>query len=138
MIACRLTGMLHGDWSKVRETIGFGNLVTLKHVPEFDTEEGTAWQASYAGLVIGYIPLVPTLRGYYKEAKTIEERTRLTEWGLAATRVRWWLDDRLKCRFEEEHLIPVHTILYRDADGTYNVKDRGTPTQISLGFEDIE
>ena len=138
MQVVRLIGLKHHDWDKIRETIGVGNLVTLSHDSQWDKPEGKAYKAEYGGFQIGYIPLVPTLREYYKAAQCDAERDRLAQWGQAASKVREWLDSRVKYNHEESWMVPVHTILFRDQNGVYNSADIGEPTQISIAFEEVD
>ena len=134
MIVCRLIGLEHHDWDKIKHSVGVGNLATVEHEAEWDKEEGLSYRVSYGGFVIGHIPLVPTLRTFYKKATSKAERDRNEAWGGAAVAVRLWLDSRVKYNHEEKWEIPVWGVLFRDENG-YNTKDRGEPTQISLGFE---
>ena len=138
MQVVRLIGLMHHDWSKVRESIGIKNRVVVQHDPQWDKPEGRAYKVSYAGQVIGYIPLVPTLRGYYKEAQSDAERERLGEWGRATSKVREWLDSRVKYQFEAEWGVTVHSVLYRRKDGSYTTEECGTPVQISIGFNEVD
>ena len=137
MTVVRLIGLIHGQWDDIKESIGPGNRVTLEHDKAWDRPEGNAYRAKYGGCAIGYIPLVPTLRKFYKEAHSDVERHKHTEWGRATVKVREWLDSRVKYNHEESWSIPVWGILYHDENG-YNTKDRGEPRQICLAFEEVE
>ena len=137
MTVVRLIGLIHGQWDDIKESIGPGNRVTLEHDKAWDKPEGNAYKAIYGGCAIGYIPLPSTLRKFWRDAKSMEERNRHEEWGKATVKVREWLDSRLKYNHEESWVIPVHTILYHDENG-YNTKDKGEPRQISLAFEEVE
>ena len=137
MVVVRLIGLKHHQWNEIKDSIGVGNMVLVEHDPSLDNEKGKAYSVSYGGFLIGFLPLVPTLRGYYKEAPTDADRERIAEWGRATVKVREWLDSRMKYHHEESWSVPVQTVLFKDETG-YNTNDSGEPRQISIAFEDIE
>ena len=137
MMVCKLTGLQYHQWDKVKESIGPKNIVTIEREPKYDKPEGLAYRASYGGFVIGYIPLVDTLRGYWHVATTDEEKSRISQWEDATDSVRAWLDSQVKYRDKTEWSVPVWDVLYKDEVG-YNTKGRGNPVQISLAFEEVQ
>ena len=137
MIICKLTGLQYCQWDEIKDTIGPKNLVKLVREPKYDKPEGLAYKAIYGGFVIGYIPLVDTIRGYWHDSPTKEGKERANAWGKAAIRVRDWLDYRTKYHQEDIWMVPVWEVLYKDSDG-YNTKDSGNPGQISLAFDGID
>jgi hypothetical protein len=128
----KLTGLAHGDIAKL-ETICPGNGVKIIREPKYDKPEGKAYKAICKDLIIGYIPLVPTLRAYYEEAYTAEAKARIGDWGEAVVKVREWLDSRVKYQFEESWDVRVKTLLY-DHDGVHKPYDNGKVAAVSVEF----
>ena len=131
----KLTGLAHGDIKEL-ETICPGNSVTIIREPKYDKPEGLAYKALCKDLVLGYIPLVPTLRAYYADAYTKEAQVRINDWGVAVGKVRLWLDSRVKYQFEDCWQVRVHTLLY-DHDGVHKPQDNGKVAAVSVEFGEI-
>ena len=90
MQVLKLTGLQHGELKSLQD-ICPGNAVWIERQPEYDKEEGKAYRAMCKGVLLGYIPLVATLRTYYAEANTDDQRDLLSQCGRACVKVRVWL-----------------------------------------------
>lgn len=132
----KLTGLAYGDLDKLRETICPGNAVFIGREPEYDKPEGKAYVAMCKGLKLGYIPLLDTLRGYYKEAHTQDARGRIAQWGNACNCVRIWLESREKYNSEVEWVVWVKTLLY-DHDGVHTEVDNGKVCAVAVLFKEV-
>lgn len=130
----QLTGLQYHDITKVQD-ICPGNAVDIIREPKFDKPEGKAYKATCKGVVIGYVPLVPTLRGYYNEATSDEQRDSLSQWGTATKAVRVWLESRETYMLESKWTVRVKTLLYNH-NGVYKREDNGRVAAVSVDFED--
>ena len=131
----KLTGIAHHDIESL-ETLCPGNLVTIIREPKYDKPEGLAYKAICKDIVIGYVPLVSTLRSYWAEAYTEDAKGRIAEWGEAVGSVRTWLDSRVKYQFEDTWNVQVKTLLY-DHDGVHKPYDNGKVAAISVLFGEV-
>ena len=116
-----LTGLKHHDVQTIAESIVPKNSVTVKHEPELDIDlkkkpdrtcDGLAWRCECKGLLIGYIPLIRTLRKYYNEATSDAERESNRQRGLATKAVRDQLRIELENLGTDCHTVKVSGLLY--------------------------
>lgn len=96
-----ITGMKHHDVRDIADCLVPKNAVIVTRDPEWDKEadrtcDGLAYKCECKGVVIGYIPLVRTLRKYYNDATSETGRSRNKERGLATKAVR----DQLRTEWE--------------------------------------
>jgi len=131
----KLTGLSHGNLKKL-DDICPGNAVDVTREPKWDKPEGKAYKATCKGVEIGYIPLIPTLRGYYQEASNDEQRDRLAQWGRATSAVRLWLESRENYMLESKWTVRVKTLLY-DHFGVHKPEDNGKVAAVAVDFEDV-
>jgi hypothetical protein len=132
MQVLKLTGLQHGELDKLQD-ICPGNAVWIERQPEYDKEGGKAYKAMCKGVLLGYIPLVPTLRTYFDEANNDDQKDRIAQWGRACVKVRMWLDSRKKFPL----VVRVQTILY-DHDGKHLPIDNGKVAAVAVLFEEVE
>ena len=134
----QITGLAHSDFAKIAESVCPGNEVQIVREPEQDRNEGKTYKAFCKGTHIGYLPLISTLRGYYRKAKNDACRNRINQWGIATRAVREWLEGREKYNNETEWSVRVQTLLYQHPNGKWTEDEVGNPKQISVNFEDVE
>ena len=132
----KLTGLAHGNLDKL-DDICPGNAVFIEREEKYDKPEGKAYKATCKGLTLGYIPLVQTLRGYYKEAYSPEQKKRIFLWGEDTVAVRGWLESRERYNMETEWVSRVKTLLY-DHDGVHLPQDNGKVAAVAVIFAEIE
>ena len=134
----QVTGLAHSDFAKVAESVCKGNEVQIVREPKQDRNEGKAYKAFCKETHIGYLPLISTLRGYYRKAKNDDCRNRINQWGIATRAVREWLEGREKYNNETEWSVRVQTLLYQHPNGKWTEEEVGNPKQISVNFEEVE
>ena len=139
---CQLTGLQHSELDKIIEEIAPGNMVTIRHDPELDKEpvndfdhpcDGLAWVVVCKNVKIGYIPLLSTLRDYWRKAGTQEKRDRNEKRAKATIKVRDQLRLDLERNGKEEFITVIGEITYRD--GGWNQDGRGRLKMISIDME---
>ena len=137
MIATKLTGLQHGQIELIKESVCVGNLVKIVRDPEWDKPEGKAYKAICKDVKIGYVPLLSTLRGYWKDADTQTKRDRINEWGVATSKIREWLESREKFHFETEWNTKICMMLYWE-NGEQVARETKDIAAVSVMFEEVE
>jgi hypothetical protein len=89
----KITGNKHHDLSAIADCIVPGNAVFVLRDDAWHKEpengcDGIAYRCETKGVVIGYLPLLRTLRKYMAEAYSEEARERIRRWGLATKAIR--------------------------------------------------
>ena len=136
----KLTALQHSDFEKVKDVICKGNMVYIIPRPDLD-KFGKAGEHAYEvickGVSIGFIPLLSTLRGYWKDAVTKDGQEAICKWGVAVEALRHHLDSQVKYQMKEEIIGKVCELLYLH-QGEYTTKERGVLSQVAIGVEGVE
>ena len=90
-----LTGACHNLSKDVSEVLCAGNLASIERVPERDAKGELAYSVSCKGEMIGWIPCLSSLRGYWateKQRGNPEKVAKVEKWGLQTAAVRSYLE----------------------------------------------
>lgn len=88
-LAVKLTGIAHSKASEIEESVVPRNYAVIKREPNEKGTDGIAYACYCKGLMIGYVPELPTLRKYYSEARTESKRHEISVWGHAVKSCRY-------------------------------------------------
>lgn len=88
-----MQGAKFHDLQSIAECLVIGNQVVVTLDPEWNKEpdrtcDGIAYACHSKGVLIGYLPLLRTLRKYMAEAYSEDAKERVRRWGLATKAIR--------------------------------------------------
>lgn len=82
-VVIKLTGIAYHDLKDIEDCVVPKNVAYIVRENNEKASDGIAYRADCKGLCIGYVPELATLRKYYKEATSEDERIRIMSWGNA-------------------------------------------------------
>lgn len=117
----KLTGLQYHDIKDIADCLVIGNGAFVSKEEAYDKEplagcDGYAYRVDCKSKLIGYVPLLRTLRKYYSEANSQEKQARLKDWGLACKAVRNQLAIDYANNGQERWTVKIAGILYERAD----------------------
>ena len=77
----KLTGLAHHKAAEIAESLVPGNVAFIIREDNPKGSNGIAYRCECKGHLIGYVPELATLRKYYREATSEDERNRIKAWG---------------------------------------------------------
>lgn len=152
----KLTGLKYHEVSDVADCLVIGNAAFVSKESALDKEQdrtcdGVAYRCECKSKLIGYIPLVRTIRKYYGEATSQDKQAKLREWGLACKAVRNQLAIDYANNGQERWTVKIAGLLYERADKWIEFDEysnlcqtnpeeasKWTLKQVAVRFDDVE
>ena len=136
----KLTGLKYHGIQSIADSLCKGNMVTLIREPELDknpegTCDGLAYRADCKGVCIGYLPLIRTLRKYYKEAKSDSKRHLIEDWAKSVIAVRRQMKLDTENTGQIKWTAKVWDIRYTDGAEHYKTHDEVDRLEDSSGWK---
>ena len=147
----KLTGLRYHEVGEIADCLVIGNAAFITKEPALDKDperscDGFAYRCECKGKLIGYIPLIRTIKKYYNEAITQEAQARVREWGIACRAVRNQLATDWGHHNRESWTVVIAGLLY-ERDGKWIEfeefshradADKWTLRQVAVRFDEVE